>query len=107
MKSKTKTDDFAEEMGENPMGRRIDLRAVGPFVLERYDRLLFHRRRREEDKPELQRIGIWTRADADHWREYRKVAELKTYADEIGEMWADLTDTDSVAEWVDDHPADD
>lgn len=106
MTTEANTDDFEAEMGSNPMGRRIRIRALGPYVLELYDRLLFADKRAREGKPEQQRITVWTPAE-DHWRQYRKVGECKAEAGDIGGMWSAFDTADDVAEWIEEHPATD
>jgi len=101
------TDAFVAEMGENPLGRRIGLRAVGPFIIERYTDLLLARNRRRNGDPEQQRIQVYCTADGDHWRGYEQIGEYKSETDKIADAWDRLTDTDAVTEWVDAHPADD
>jgi len=105
MTTEANADDFAAEMDSNPCGRRVGLRAVGPYVLERYDDLITARRRRKNGDELQERIGVWVK-DPDHWRTYRKVGSFRAVAANIAKMWDRLDDTDAVAEWVEEYPSD-
>jgi hypothetical protein len=86
-------------MGEHPLGDLVDIQTYGPYVIERYERPLGHRRRMRQDKPAKDVISVHVR-DFEHWREYREV-----FSEFIGSMGARdmmrrLDDTDTVEEWV-------
>lgn len=55
----TKT-EFAEEMGENPLGTRAGLKVVGDYILELYTDTIGGRCN----------INAWVPAAEDHWRDY-------------------------------------
>jgi hypothetical protein len=97
--------EFHDDYGHHPLGDHVDSKAVGPYIIELYDRPLDLRDRDERRDSPRSVLSVWVR-DPDHWRPYRDV--FSQYIGRLGahDMFRSVDSVDTVAEWTDSYSGD-
>jgi len=95
----TTVDEFRAEMGKHPLGDLAEAKAVGPYVIERYERPIGHKRRLREGEPTKQVLSVHVR-DTEHWRAYREL--MSEFIGDYGakEMYRRMDDQTTIRQIV-------
>jgi hypothetical protein len=93
------TDEFHEEYNTNPLGELVESKAVGPYLIELYDRPIDTRDRDERQANPRSVLSVWVR-DTDHYGPYRDV--FSEFMGRMGahEMYRRVDTKETVEEWV-------
>lgn len=97
---------FKDEMGDHPLGDCKGTKAVGPYVVELYERVIGNRARQREGKPARAVVTVHKR-NPDHWRAYESMANAWVDEADGREEFDSLASVEAIEAFIDQHGDDD